>query len=166
MGVPMTAATTDVKCLPVNQGRAFGHLGTSILFKDEPADNGDVLLLFEMRMPAGHGVPPHSERNHEAFYVLGGVLEVEAGGERFELGRGDFLRIRPGVRHALHNPGPEWAHALTWVSPGSQHVRFFERLGEPIDDPLTPPQPAGPPDLAELVAVARECGMDFSQAGT
>jgi quercetin dioxygenase-like cupin family protein len=164
MGVPMTAATTDVKCLPVNQGRAFGHLGTSILFKDEPADNGDVLLLFEMRMPAGHGVPPHSERNHEAFYVLGGVLEVEAGGERFELGRGDFLRIRPGVRHALHNPGPEWAHALTWVSPGSQHVRFFERLGEPIDDPLTPPQPVGPPDLAELVAVARECGMDFSQA--
>lgn len=125
----MTAAMTGVKHLPVNEGRAFAHLGTSILFKDEPADNGDVLLLFEMRMPAGHGVPPHAERNHEAFYVLGGVLEVEAGGERFELGRGDFLRIRPGVRHALHNPGPEWAHALTWVSPGSQHVCAFSAAG-------------------------------------
>jgi hypothetical protein len=47
------------------------------------------------------------------------------------------------------------------VSPGSQHVRFFERLGEPIDDPLNPPQPSGPPDVEELVAVAAESGMDF-----
>lgn len=160
----MPAATTDVKHLPPNGGRSFAHLGTAVTFKDEPAENGDALLLFEMRMRAGNGVPPHVELNHEAFYVLEGTLGVEADGTRYALETGAFLRIRPGVRHSLHNAGPGWVRALTWVSPGSQHVRFFERLGEPIDDPADPPQPAGPPDVEELVAVARECGMDFTPA--
>jgi|SRR3954463_9628512 len=62
-------------------GRAFSHLGTSIVFKQEPRAEEDV-FLFEMRMPAGNGVPPHTERNKEAFYVLEGALEVEADGQR------------------------------------------------------------------------------------
>jgi quercetin dioxygenase-like cupin family protein len=154
---------SNVKHLPARHGRAFAHLGTSITFKDEPEQNADALLLFECRMPAGNGVPPHTERNHEAFYVLEGTLEVEADGERYRLGPGEFLSIRPGVLHSLHNPGPGWNLALTWVSPGSQHVRFFTTLGERIDDPLDPPQPTGPPDFAELAAVARESGMEFQQ---
>lgn len=155
----------SVKHLAAKEGRCFAHLGVSICFKDEPADNRDSLLLFECRMPAGSGVPPHTEGNHEAFYVLEGTLEVEADGRTYSLGAGDFLGIEPGVRHSLHNPGPGFNSALTWVSPGSQHVRFFETLGEPIDDPLDPPQPSGPPDVEELVAVAAECGMDFSPPG-
>ena len=103
----------------------------------------------------------HSEHNHEAFYVLEGSLEVTADGKPYDLGPGDFLSVRPGVLHSLKNAGTAWVRALTWVSPGSQHVRFFERLGEPIDDPRNPPQPSGPPDLEELVAVARDCGMEF-----
>ncbi len=153
-----------VRHLPRNAGRSFAHLGTAITFKDEPTANGDALLMFEMRMPGEHGVPHHREKNHESFYVLEGVLEIEADGSRYRLEAGDFLSISPGVRHALRNPGPEWVRALTWVSPGTQHVRFFERLGEPIDNPLNPPQPDGPPDLEELVAVARECGMEFGPA--
>jgi len=77
------------------------------------------------------------------------------------LGAGEFLAIEPGTLHSLHNPGPSWAHALTWVAPGRQHVRFFEQLGEPLDDPMNPPQPEGPPDVEELTRVARECGMEF-----
>ena len=65
--------------------------------------------------------------------------------------------------HALHNPGPEWLRALMLTSPGSQHVRFFTTLGEPLSDPSNPPQPEGPPDLEELVTVARDCGMEFLQ---
>lgn len=157
----MGTTTANVKHLPANSGRTFAHLGSSVCFKAEPGENGDALLLFECRMPAAHGVPPHRESNYEAFYVLDGTLEVEADGERYRLGAGDFLGIQPGVLHALHNPGPSWLRALMLTSPGSQHVRFFERLGQPIDDPTRPPQPSGPPDLAELIAVARECGMDF-----
>jgi quercetin dioxygenase-like cupin family protein len=160
----MSAVTASVKHLKSGEGRTFAHLGTAVSFKHEPADNGDSLLLFECNMPASNGVPPHTERNHEAFYMLDGTLEVEADGQRYSLRSGDFLAIAPGVRHSLQNPGPGWARMLTWVAPGSQHVRFFETLGEPIDDPRNPPPPSGPPDLDELVAVARECGMDFAPA--
>lgn len=160
----MPDPSPNVTCLRAGEGRAFSHLGTALIFKDEPRDNGDALLLFECRMPAGNGVPAHRERNHEAFYVLEGTLEVEAEGERYALGAGDFLGIRPGTVHALRNPGPGWLRALMITSPGSQHVRFFETLGEPLADPDAPPQPDGPPDVERLVAVARECGMDFQVA--
>jgi mannose-6-phosphate isomerase-like protein (cupin superfamily) len=153
----------NLNYLPAGSGRAFAHLGTSLVFKDEPDENGDALLLFECRMPAGNGVPPHHERNHESFYVLEGTLQIDADGERYELGPGDFLGIKPGTVHSLHNPGPGWLRALMITSPGSQHVRFFARLGEPLADPENPPQPDGPPDFDELVAVARECGMEFGQ---
>ena len=159
-----TKSTTGVKHLSANSGRTFAHLGTAISFKDEPTENGDALFLFEMRMPPGNGVPQHSERNHEAFYILEGELEVTAGGKAYRMKPGDFLSIRPGVLHSLKNGSADWVRALTWVSPGSQHVRFFEKLGQPIDNPRNPPQPDGPPDLEELIAVARECGMEF-QAG-
>ncbi|HET7095140.1 MAG TPA: cupin domain-containing protein [Thermomicrobiales bacterium] len=160
----MSTTSTRVTHLPANAGRAFSHLGSSIVFKHEPAGNGDRLLLFECRMPPANGVPPHTERNHEAFYVLEGALEIDADGRTYRLGPGDFLSIEPGVRHALHNPGPDWLRALMLVSPGSQHVRFFETLGEPLADPLNPPQPSGPPDVDRLVSVALECGLDFRPA--
>jgi quercetin dioxygenase-like cupin family protein len=157
----MPTAATNVKHLPANNGRAFALLGDSITFKDEPDDNGNALILFEHRMRPTHGVPPHREHNHEAFYVLEGTLELEADGERYRLGPGEFLSLRPGVVHSLHNPGPGMMRTLTLVSPGSQHARFFSTLGEPIDDPSNPPQPSGPPDVERLQRVGRECGIEF-----
>lgn len=151
----------NIRHLPAHAGRSFAHLGTAITFKDEPSDNGDMLLLFEVRMPPGNGVPPHHERNHEAFYVLEGALEVRSEERSYRLEAGHFLSIAPGTVHALHNPGPDCVVVLTWVSPGNQHVRFFETLGEPIENPFDPPQPTGPPDVQELTRVARECGMEF-----
>ncbi len=153
-----------VKHLPENGGRAFAILGNSISFKAEPEDTDDALFLFEHRMPPTLGVPAHTERNYEAFYVLEGTLEVEADGERYRLGPGEFLSMRPGVVHSLHNPGPGMMRILTLVSPGSQHARFFSTLGEPIEDPSNPPQLSGPPDIEDIermAAVGHECGIEF-----
>lgn len=102
------AATSRVKHVPANTGRCVALLGHSIAFKYEPADNDDALLMWEARIPEGSGVPPHTERNREAFYVLRGTLELEADGQRYRLEPGDFLCIQPQVLHALHNPGPGW----------------------------------------------------------
>jgi quercetin dioxygenase-like cupin family protein len=158
----------NVKHLPANGGRAFAILGQTISFKAEPEDADDALFLFEHRMPPTLGVPAHTERNYEAFYVLEGTLEVEADGERYRLGPGEFLGIRPGVVHSLHNPGPDMMRSLTLVSPGSQHARFFSTLGstlgEPIEDPSNPPQLSGPPgieDIQRMAAVGHECGIEF-----
>jgi hypothetical protein len=75
---------------------------------------------------------------------LKGTVEVEADGERYRLDPGEFLSLRPGVVHSLHNPGPGMTRILTLVSPGSQHARFFSTLGQPIDDSSNPPVPDGP----------------------
>jgi quercetin dioxygenase-like cupin family protein len=166
MSKHVTSETPKVKYLRGNTGRTFAHLGSSISFKSEPDENGDRLLLFECRMPPGEGVPVHWEHNYESFYVLEGILQVEADGERYLLNRGDFFGMQAGVVHALLNPGPDWLRALMLVAPGSQHVRFFERLGEPLDDPLDPPPLTAAPDFAELAAVARECGMEFLEPGS
>jgi quercetin dioxygenase-like cupin family protein len=157
----VAADTAKVKHLPANAGRAFGLMGSSLIFKQEPDETGNALMLFEHRMPAGLGVPPHRERNHEAFYVLEGTLEVEAGADRYRLGPGEFLAVEPGVVHALHNPGPGAMRVLTLVSPGSQHARFFSTLGRPIDDPTNPPAPDRSLDFARVDQVARECGIEF-----
>lgn len=157
----MASATTNVKHLPAGSGRAYALMGSTLTFKDEPGDNDGALLAFEHRCPPGLGVGPHTERNHEAFYVLEGTLEVEADGEHYRLDAGDFLSIRPGVLHSLHNPGPDEMRVLTLVAPGSQHVRFFSTLGMPVDDSAKPPRPDEPLDLERVQQVARECGMQF-----
>jgi quercetin dioxygenase-like cupin family protein len=151
-----------VKYLPANSGRSLALLGHSLTFKDEPGDNGDAFLLWEGRIPEGGGVPAHNEHNHEAFYVLDGILEIEAEGVQHRLRPGDFLCIQPGTIHSLHNPGPGWLRTLVINSLGTQHVRFFTTLGQPIDDPTNPPQPSGPPDFERFASVARENGIDFA----
>jgi quercetin dioxygenase-like cupin family protein len=160
----ITSTMANVKHLPANGGPAFANFGQTISFKAEPQDTDDALLLFEHWMPPTLGVPAHTERNYEAFYVLEGTLEVEADGERYRLGPGEFLGMRPGVVHSLHNPGPGMMRILTLVSPGSQHARFFSTLGESIEDPSNPPQLSGPPgieDIERMAVVGHECGIEF-----
>jgi mannose-6-phosphate isomerase-like protein (cupin superfamily) len=152
---------TDIRHLPTGAGRAFGLTGSSLSFKHEPGPAGDGPLLFEHLLPASLGVPPHRERNHEAFYVLEGTLEVETESGRYALAAGDFLGIPPGMAHSLHNPGPGPVRVLTMVSPGSGHARFFSTAGEPIDDPRNPPPPDASQDPEQIVAIARDCGIEF-----
>ncbi|HEU4628123.1 MAG TPA: cupin domain-containing protein [Gemmatimonadaceae bacterium] len=159
------ATTPGIRHLSAGAGRSFSLVGDAVTFKAEPGDAPDAPLLFEHTLPATLGVPPHRERNREAFYVLEGTLEVEAQGERYRLAPGDFLELPPGVPHALRNPGPGPVRVLTLVSPGHQHVRFFSTAGRPVDDPTHPPPLEGPPDVARLVAVGRECGIEFLPPG-
>jgi quercetin dioxygenase-like cupin family protein len=161
----LQSGTRTIKHLPAGSGRSFAMMGSALTFKDEPADNGDALMAFEHHCPSGLGVPPHTERNHEAFYVLEGTLEVDAEGERYRLGPGDFLSIPPGVTHALLNPGPGALRVLTIVAPGSGHERFFTTLGEPIEDPANPPHPSTPPDFERVSRIAQQCGIDFLPPG-
>jgi len=149
----MPSTMAKVKHLPANGGRAFANLGQTLSFKAEPEDTDDALLLFEHRMPPTLGVPAHTERNYEAFYVLEGTLEVEADGERYRLGTGEFLSLRPGVVHSLHNPGPGMTRILTLVSPGSQHAHFFSTVAD-----RRPEHPAAAKRAAGLRADLRADG--------
>lgn len=161
----MQSQTTGVKHLPHKSGRSFALMGSVLTFKDEPGENGNALLAFEHLCPPGLGVPPHHERNHEAFYVLEGALEVEADGRHCRLEPGDFLSIPPGTIHSLRNPGPGPMRVLTIVAPGGGHERFFSTFGEPVEDIDNPPQPGEPPEFEQISQVANECGIHFLPPG-
>jgi quercetin dioxygenase-like cupin family protein len=154
-------AQARVRHVPARTGRSFAVLGQGVTLLDEPADNGDALMLFEVRTPSGGMVPPHTEDNHEAFYVIEGIFELEVEGELFRCGAGDFLSIQPGTVHSFRNAGPGWARMLTLTSPGSQHQRFFESLGEPLEPGADPPPLTGPPDFERVDRLGRESGIHF-----
>jgi quercetin dioxygenase-like cupin family protein len=154
-------AAPAAKVLRSNEGKALAVLGTVIIFKDEPHENDDTLLAFEVRVPPGKQVPPHTEDNHESFLVLEGSFAFEIDHKTQVLGPGDFARIAPGVVHTFRNVGTGLGRMLISVTPGEQHRRFFEAVGEQIDDPANPPAPSGPPDLDRVVELGRQNGIYF-----
>ena len=150
-----------VKRIPRGSGRAIGLWGWALTLLEEPADDAGAALVFEARTRSGGFVPPHTEDNHESFYVLEGVFEIEVDGEPHRCEVGDFLSIAPGVLHSLRNAGPGWGRLLIKTAPGSQHLRFFEALGEPLEPGADPVALTAPPEFEPIAAAGRESGMHF-----
>ena len=159
----MTGLDTHAKAksIPAGTGRAVALLGWAITYLDEPSDTGDAFMLYEQRTASGGVIPPHRENNHEAFHILEGTFEIEVEGETNRYEVGSFLAIQPGNLHTIRNVGPGWGRILTVVSPGSQHQRFFDTLGEPHDPEADPPPVTEPPDFERIVAVGEANGIHF-----
>jgi quercetin dioxygenase-like cupin family protein len=153
---------TQVRVTSTTRGsaRVIDLWGWALTLLEEPAD-GDGALVFEARTRSGGVVPPHTESNHESFYVLEGVFEIEVDGEVRRCEVGDHLAIAPGVLHSLRNAGPGWGRLLIKTSPGSQHLRFFEALGEPLAPGADPTPLTAPPEFEPIAAAGRESGMYF-----
>jgi quercetin dioxygenase-like cupin family protein len=160
-----SVSSASIKQLSPSGGRSFAIFGSILTFKDEPENNGNAHLMFEHRERPNSSVGAHREPNHESWYVLEGTLEVEVEGKRHRLEAGDFMSIPPGTVHSLHNPGPAWFRVLTLVSPGAAHVRFFSTVGRAVADPSNPPDDLAVVDPQRLMAVARECGIEFMPRG-
>lgn len=159
----MTGLDTHAKAksLPARTGRTVALLGWAITYLDEPLATGDAFMLYEQRTASGRMIPPHREDNHEAFYILEGTFEIEIEGETNRYEVGDFLAIQPGLLHSIRNAGPGWGRILTVVSPGSQHQRFFDTLGEPHDPTADPPPVTKPPDFERIAAAGQASGIHF-----
>jgi quercetin dioxygenase-like cupin family protein len=149
------------KSVPARSGRAVALLGWAITYLDEPSDTGDAYMLYEQRTASGGMIPPHREDNREAFYILEGTFEIELEGEANRYEVGDFLAIQPGTLHAIRNVGSGWGRIMTVVSPGSQHQRFFDTLGEPHNAEADPPPLTEPPDFERIATVGEASGIHF-----
>src|SRR6476659_3001991 len=87
-----------VKTITGGRGRAIGLWGWALTLLEEPADNGDAALVFEACTATGGFVPPHTEDNHESFYVLEGAFEIAVDDE---VHRCTDRRRRPRERDVL-----------------------------------------------------------------
>jgi quercetin dioxygenase-like cupin family protein len=134
--------------------RTWNVLGERVTCRSPAEDTGGAYSLFEVVSPPGGGPPLHvHEREDESFYVLAGEFLVRTGDRTFPAPAGAFVRFPRGTAHAYRNVGAGAGRLLVIVSPGG-YERFFEAMSR------IPVPPDGPPDLAQVMAVARRYGVD------
>lgn len=145
--------TADVITAPPDAAfaRGWNVLGEEYRALATADQTGGAYSLFVGISPPGGGVPPHQHtREAEAFYILEGAFDIVIGEETMTVGAGAFVHLPAGVPHAYRNAradGP--SRALVLTVPGGFEAFFAEMSA----------QPAGPPDLARVAAVAERHGV-------
>src|SRR5829696_5724250 len=98
----------------------------------------------------------------EALWILEGELTFQVGEETIKASPGSFLFGPKGIPHGFTvDSGP--ARMLFVLSPAG-FEEFIYATSEPAKERTLPPPPGGPPSEAEmeqLVAVARQYGIEF-----
>jgi quercetin dioxygenase-like cupin family protein len=57
------------------------------------------LMLVEHRMKKGWVGAAHAHPHEQVVYVVSGRLRISAGGQTFEIGKGDSFVVRGGIEH-------------------------------------------------------------------
>src|ERR671934_2690972 len=98
---------------------AFGVLGRKLLLTPRPLQNLEVFIgELEVGGSTGHQPYAHGD-SEELFVVLSGSVQLELGGELFELDRGDSIDYRSSTPHRVSNAGAELAEVMWIISPPS-----------------------------------------------
>ena len=131
----------------LDEGAARWFLGERTWVRAAGAQTGGALGLVEQVVTPGFASPFHVHRGEdEAFYVLEGQVRfVGADGSRV-LGPGGVAFLPRGVPHGFRVEGEAPARILLIATPAG-FASFVDGLCEPAP-------PAGPPDMAALMAAA------------
>ena len=105
----------------------------------DSAATGGRFLIGEVRLNPGDPCPAqHVHANeHEAIYVIDGVLTVELGEERIEVNAGDCLVMPPGIPHRFGNLSDVPVRVIGTVAPTAiEHMyaaeeEYFSTLSGP-----------------------------------
>jgi quercetin dioxygenase-like cupin family protein len=148
--------------LAAHTGQLFRVLGDLVAVKAAAVDTGGAYALFEARTAPGAGMPRQVRRYDDAaFVVLEGAYVVDVGDRTVGLGPGDYAFAPRGTAHAYTNVGAAPARLLILVSPGGIHEQFVAEVGALVGDGAARPGPAGPADIARVVAAAEKYGIEF-----
>ncbi len=146
------AAPLTPLIVTAEEGTSFWFLGNHFTLKATSQDTGGVFGLIEAVQPAGFTTPRHVHHaEEEVFYLLSGDITFFCGDRSLSAHAGSLVVLPRDIPHWFRVEGQTSAHLLQWNFPGGLE-RFFLELGEPIVDPTSPP--AGPPDIAKLLALA------------
>jgi transcriptional regulator with XRE-family HTH domain len=98
---------------------AFGVLGRKLLLTPRPLLNLEV-FVGELGAGGSTGEQPYAHGDsQELFVVLAGRVELELGGEHFNLEHGDSIEYRSSTPHRVSNRGDAVAEVMWIVSPPS-----------------------------------------------
>jgi transcriptional regulator with XRE-family HTH domain len=98
---------------------SFGILGRKLLLTPRPLHHLEV-FAGELEVGGSTGEQPYAHGDsEELFVVVSGTVELELGGEVFELERGDSIDYRSSTPHRISNVGQDLAEVMWIISPPS-----------------------------------------------
>jgi quercetin dioxygenase-like cupin family protein len=154
-----TEQTAPVVRAP-GEGTAIWHLDTLKTFKALGEETAGRLAAWEELLPQSSSPPLHVHRDDdEAWYVLDGALTFQVADATWSAEAGSFVWAPRGLPHTFRVDSPT-ARLLALAVPGG-FDRFVRATGSPAGAATLPPPPDGPPDMAALVAAARQEGVEI-----
>ncbi|MCC6628567.1 MAG: cupin domain-containing protein [Chloroflexi bacterium] len=134
-------------------------LGTRTFVKATSAQTGGAFGLVEHVIPPGFSSPYHVHHaEDESFYVAEGQLTFVVDGHAFLAGPGAFVFGPREVPHGFRVEGDSPVRLLLLMTPAG-FEQFILELSQPAGAADAPP--AGPPDMAALLAVAAKYRADI-----
>ena len=98
---------------------SFGILGRKLLLTPRPLHHLEV-FMGELEVGGSTGAQPYAHGDsEELFVVLSGTVQLELGGELFELESGDSIDYRSSTPHRVTNVGAGPAEVIWIISPPS-----------------------------------------------
>ena len=98
---------------------SFGVLGKKLLLTPRPLHHLEV-FAGELEVDGSTGAEPYAHGDsEELFVVLSGTVQLELGGELFELEPGDSIDYRSSTPHRVSNTGQDLAEVMWIISPPS-----------------------------------------------
>jgi quercetin dioxygenase-like cupin family protein len=133
-----------------------GTLGSiGVAFKLWGADTGGAVSIVEHPFPVGALVWPHLHaREDEYSIVTEGQIGFRSGDREVVLGAGGYITKPRNEMHAMWNAGDVPARMIEVISPAG-----FENFFKEVSELLT----SGPPDMAEIAALAANFGLQFGE---
>lgn len=143
------------------EGQAFSAVGDVYRTLADGAQTGGAYVLVEARVPPGGGPPPHIHRREdEAFFILEGEITFTVGGRRIVAKPGAFLQAPRDIAHAFKNEGTVPARMLILIAPPG-FEKFMQAFAHPLPSFDSPPVPVTPADIAKLLEVAPQFGIEI-----
>jgi quercetin dioxygenase-like cupin family protein len=166
MSVPESTLTAGPALHIAGPGgdRSAWYLGWLLTFLATGEETQDRFSLTEVTGRRGQSAapPPHVHtREEECFFVVEGAITCYVGEEAevIHVPAGSFILLPRGVPHRYELASEE-ARLLNLCVPAG-FEQFYKALSVPAATLTLPPAPDGPPDVARLVAVAAEFGIEI-----
>jgi len=154
----VTQAETGTACWSnAGEGDSFWFLGTLATIRVPGEAVGDRYAMIEFVFPHGASPPLHTHPQDESYFVLEGVLTIQAGNDCFLLETGGAAAVPMGVPHTFRLES-DTARVLVLSTPAGLE-RMVRSASVPAGTRLLPPEGTPRPSAEELEQIFRVHGQ-------
>jgi quercetin dioxygenase-like cupin family protein len=146
--------------LNAGEGEALWFLGLLATIKSSSETTASRVAVIEHLAPHGSGSPLHVHHNEdEWFYVIEGELTFWVGGQVITAPAGSFVYGPRDIPHTFIVSSEQARFLLVTEPAGFEN--FVRALAEPAQQLVIPPPATEPPDIARMIALAAEYGIEI-----